>query len=44
MGLISAKLRLWLYQLCQSRSGQCLNASSPLPPGEGPGVRETRPK
>ncbi len=24
MGLISARLRLWLYQLCQSRSGQCL--------------------
>ncbi len=20
----SARLRLWLYQLCQSRSGQCL--------------------
>ncbi|MGL4319027.1 MAG: hypothetical protein ACRCTL_20725 [Pseudomonas sp.] len=24
MGLISANLRLWLYRLCQSRSGQCL--------------------
>lgn len=24
MGLISAKLRLWLFRLCQSRSGQCL--------------------
>jgi hypothetical protein len=24
MGLINARLRLWLYQLCQSRSSQCL--------------------
>ena len=33
-------LRLWLFRLCQSRSGQCLRASSPLPPGEGVGGRE----
>ncbi len=37
-------LRLWLFRLCQSRSGQCLRASSPLPPGEGAGVRETKPQ
>mgnify|MGYP003143826383 CR=1 FL=1 len=30
MGLIKARLRLWLYSLCQSRSGQCLqNANKP---------------
>ena len=40
MGL--KQLREWLFRLCQSRSGQCLSASSPLPPGGGPGVRETK--
>ena len=35
-------LRLWLFRLCQSRSGQCLTASSPLPPGEGLGVRDAQ--
>ena len=29
MGLISANLRLWLYRLCQSRSGQCLEQPKP---------------
>ncbi|SNR80026.1 hypothetical protein SAMN05216255_0255 [Pseudomonas segetis] len=24
MGLINARLRQWLFSLCQSRSGQCL--------------------
>ncbi len=33
-------LRLWLFRLCQSRSGQCLQSCAPLPPGGG-GVRET---
>jgi hypothetical protein len=24
MGLMTARLRRWLFQLCQSRAGQCL--------------------
>ena len=39
-------LSLWLFRLCQSRSGQCLeqtkqsSRTTPSPSGRGGGVRE----
>lgn len=40
MGLIQ-HLRHWLFLLCQSRAGQCIDASPPLP-GPAPEGEEAK--